>query len=129
MGKVKIKYYSVRKGRGYWISTIDQEGAGARPPFDHPLRSRRSSGMGDCQRVERTLAIGASRTRALTEEHLAEGSVGEGFEKFRRSQTWKDKKRRTREYWDRCWRHVASIFGDVSPRTIMFEHLDACTTV
>jgi hypothetical protein len=86
MATVKIKYYRVRKGRGYWIHRKD---AGVGPSQDRPLRGRWRSGMGDSQRVERPLAGSASRTRAPTEERLAEGSLGEGFPKYRKSATWK----------------------------------------
>jgi hypothetical protein len=52
------------------------------------------------------------------------GSLGEAWERYRRSATWADKKPRTREDWDRGWRYIEPIFADVAPRTVTFEHVD-----
>lgn len=53
------------------------------------------------------------------------GSLGEAFERFRRTDTWsKGKKPRTREDWERGWKHIDSIFGDVAPDTVTLEHVD-----
>jgi hypothetical protein len=39
------------------------------------------------------------------------GSLGEAFDRFRRTESWGSKKPRTREDWERGWRHIAPIFG------------------
>lgn len=54
------------------------------------------------------------------------GSLGEAFDRFRTTETWKtDKAYRTREDWERGWSHIAPIFGDLAPRTVTLEHVDA----
>ena len=54
------------------------------------------------------------------------GSLGEAFDRFRTTETWKtDKAHRTREDWERGWSHIAPIFGDLAPRTVTLEHIDA----
>jgi hypothetical protein len=53
-----------------------------------------------------------------------EGSVGDAFERFRRSASWKGKKLRTREDWERGWRYIEPVFGDRPASKITFEHLD-----
>lgn len=35
---------------------------------------------------------------------------------------------RTREDWERGWRHIEPMFGDVAPETISMEMLDLCIT-
>ena len=76
--------------------------------------------------MERALAGGENGPRAGAEARLARGSLGEAFERFRRTETWKtDKAHRTREDWERGWNHIAPIFGDLAPRTVTLEHIDA----
>ena len=53
------------------------------------------------------------------------GSLGEAFERFRRSETWAAKAPRTREDWERGWRYIKPTFGDVAPAIVTFEHADA----
>ena len=45
MGKVKIPYYVVAKGRGYWLECVAMA-------FRSSLWRRRSGGVDDCGRVE-----------------------------------------------------------------------------
>jgi integrase len=52
------------------------------------------------------------------------GSLGEAFERFRRTEIWKAKKPRTREDWERGWKHIAPIFADVAPHTVTLEDVD-----
>src|ERR1700733_8828976 len=46
------------------------------------------------------------------------GSLGEAFEKFRRLSEWSRKKPRTREDWERGWKHISKDWGDIDPRTV-----------
>ena len=48
-------------------------------------------------------------------------SVGEAFGRYRRTEEWARKARRTREDWWRGWKRIKSIFGDVDPRTVTLE--------
>jgi hypothetical protein len=50
------------------------------------------------------------------------GTVGEAFERFRSTGEWHDaKKARTREDWERGWKHIAPAFGDWRPGEITLE--------
>jgi hypothetical protein len=52
-------------------------------------------------------------------------SIGDGFERFRKTRAWTEgKKTRTREDWDRGWKYIEPVFGDVAPATVTFEMLD-----
>jgi hypothetical protein len=46
------------------------------------------------------------------------GSVGAGFEEYRRTEEWPKKARRTREEWDRAWKYIGPVFGDTKPSTV-----------
>lgn len=52
------------------------------------------------------------------------GSVGDGFTRFRATNSWKTKPPGTRADWERGWKYIEAIFGDVAPSTISFEDLD-----
>lgn len=51
-------------------------------------------------------------------------SVGDAFERFRRTKEWETKPSRTREDWDRGWKYIEHVFGDVAPETITMEMMD-----
>jgi hypothetical protein len=53
-----------------------------------------------------------------------EGSVGYGFRRYRRSETWRGKAPATQEDWWRGWRFIKPVFGDVDPATLEPEHLE-----
>ncbi|WP_146604382.1 hypothetical protein [Rhodoplanes roseus] len=53
------------------------------------------------------------------------GSLGEGYARYRATATWKSKPPRTREDWERGWKHIDPIFGDVDPGSTSLEDLDA----
>jgi hypothetical protein len=53
------------------------------------------------------------------------GSLGEAFDRYRGSETWKAKKPRTHEDWERGWRYIGPVFGDTNPKSVRFEDVDA----
>ena len=81
--------------------------------------------MEDRQRMERRWQAARTGREPAPKHVFPRGSLGEAFERFRRTETWKAKKPRTREDWERGWSHISPIFGDVAPRTVTFEHVDA----
>ena len=53
LGKVRIPYYVVRKGRGYWLPTPKMKALG----FPNVrCGAKRATSLGDCRAVEQTLA-------------------------------------------------------------------------
>ncbi len=125
MGKIKIPYYSVRKGGGgFWLSTKSMQAKGF--PSSVPCGPDGPDAWKIAQ--EWNARWQAARTgREPAPKHVwPRGSLGEAFDRFRRTETWKtDKAHRTREDWDRGWNHIAPIFGDLAPRTVTLEHVDA----
>lgn len=123
MGSIKIPYYVVRKGRGYWITTRRMQARGfpgcVRCGPDGPEAWKVAQEWNARWQAART-----GREPTLKRVWPA-GSLGEAFDRFRKSQTWRDKALRTQEDWERIWLpHIAPIFGDVVPRTVTFEHID-----
>ena len=113
----------VRKGRGYWLTTKAMRAAGfpscVRCGVDGPDAWKIANEWNSRWQAART-------GREPAPKHVfPRGSLGEAFERFRRTETWKAKKPRTREDWERGWSHISPIFGDVAPRTVTFEHVDA----
>jgi hypothetical protein len=53
------------------------------------------------------------------------GSLGEAYDRYRKTNTWKEKKPRMREDWERGWKHIEPFFADVAPVTVTLEHVDA----
>ena len=59
------------------------------------------------------------------ERQYPPGSIGEGFAKFRETNAWGvDKKPRTREGWERGWKHIDPVFGDVDANTVGLHDVD-----
>ena len=123
MAEIKIRYYSVRKGRGYWLATKRMQSMGF--PSSVPCGPDGPDAWKTAQ--EWNLRWQAARTgREPAPKHVwPKGSLGEAFDRFRRTETWKRKAPRTREDWDRGWGHVSPIFGDLAPSTVTLEHVDA----
>lgn len=51
-------------------------------------------------------------------------SVGDAFEQIRASKGWARKPIGTREEWERAWKSIDPIFGDLHPKRVTFLHLD-----
>ncbi len=147
MGDVKIRYYVTRQraGRpkwGYWAPCL------ARPnpktgKCEPTLMAQLGFKHADCGEDgplawaiasswnERWREARAKHKRgelvaapAKIERTFPPGSFGEGFARFRATQTWLKKKPRTREDWERGWKLIEPLFGDVDPSTVALEHLD-----
>ena len=125
MGNVKIPYYSVRDrcGRrlGYWQPTSAMRAAGFQSVacgVDGPAAWATANLWNDrWQEYRRTEGKPKKKT-------YPRGSLGEAFERYKTTDTWKRKKPRTREDWDRGWRYIEPIFGDVSPSSVPLDVID-----
>ena len=97
MGKVKIPYYVVKKGRGYWQPTAAMQAAGARPTpcgDDGPAGWAIARAAYDDWQAKR----GAEEQRP---SRIAEGTLAAAFSEYRQTQEWAAKAVRTREEWER----------------------------
>ncbi|MCK1313724.1 hypothetical protein [Bradyrhizobium sp. 23] len=122
MGNIKLKHYVLRKGKhGYWLPTAKMRVMGFQ------IVSCGHDGP-HAWAIAKEWEERYQRARKGLEKPPAHfyppDSVGDGFERFRRSNEWKSKPPRTREDWDRGWKYIDPVFGDVDPKTVTFEMLD-----
>jgi len=52
------------------------------------------------------------------------GSLGDGFSRFKATISWQCKPAGTRADWERGWKYIEPIFGDVRPSSVAFEDVD-----
>lgn len=130
MGKVKIPYYVIIKGRGYWRPKKSMREVGfslVRCGADGPEAWKIAQSWADkWERVRRGQTqspAAVAATKATREDAEAAiiypcGSLGEAFAEYRLTPEWKRKEASTRDDWWRGWKRIRPIFGDVAPRTI-----------
>ncbi len=122
MGKVKIPYYTVVNGYGYWRPkpAICEEFGFGRVPCgkDGPAAWKIAREWAD-KLADARLGI------YKREKRYPKGSVGEAFTRYRKTAEWARKAVRTREEWERVWNRVEPILGDVAPATISIEDMSA----
>lgn len=109
MGNVRIAYYSVRNGRGYWQPSKVMRGAGFEPiacGLDGPAAWARAEEMNKAWRDRCDAAA------------IPKGSLAEAFAIYRKTPEWEKKAYRTREDWERAWRHIGPVFGDMRPASV-----------
>lgn len=135
---MKIPYYVVVKGRGYWQPTRKMRSLGfqtVRCGPDGPAAWKIASEWNArWQAARRGLAplpvAGADGhlSPEMSEEmtFYPPGSLGEAFRRYRQTDEWRSaKKARTREDWWRGWKRIKPVFGDVDPRTVTLEDMSA----
>ena len=123
MGNVKIRYYVTRKcGRGYWVPTPSMKRTGFSLVCcgrDGPEAWAIAEAWNEkWDRVRRGEAVQDIRIYPV-------GSLGEAYDRYRRTKTWGEKKPRTREDWERGWKNIEPVFGDVAPTTVTLELVDS----
>lgn len=125
MGEIKVPYYSVRKGgRGFWLSTKSMQAKGF--PSSIPCGPDGPDAWKIAQEWNARWQAARTGREPAPKYVWPKGSPGEAFDRFRRTETWKtDKAHRTREDWERGWKHISPIFGDLAPSTVTLEHIDA----
>ena len=119
MAMVRIPYYSVRNGRGYW----------------QPKKSMRALGF-ECTACGPDGPAAHAKAHALNAkwkefsqeqmpvpEIIKRGSLAEAFERYQATPEWRKKAPRTREEWERAWRHIKPIFGDIAPETVELDDI------
>lgn len=126
MGKVKIRYYSVIKGRGYWQPTAAMRAHGFRPTAcgpDGPSAWEKAEALNNAW-DDRADQPDAAPVAAVVKTWPA-GSIGEAFDVYRSTQEWSKKAVRTREDWERAWKYIGSTFGDFAPHAVTMPVISA----
>jgi hypothetical protein len=147
MGNVKIPYYVTRgedgpntHKMGYWSPLLKRQNkkSGASEPTlmatlgfeivdlgpDGPMAWARAKMWNERWQDARRRHL-AGEAPGRLERAYPPGSFGEGFAKFRKTNAWqRDKKPRTRESWERGWKYIEPVFGDVDPYSVGLEDID-----
>lgn len=123
MGNVKIRYYSVKHGRGYWQSTKVMQTAGFPASIscgkDGPAAWNTANLWNEkWDRHRFGIETGP------VEPPSPPGSLSDAFQRFRRLDAWNGKAAKTKAEWERAWLDIQPIFGDVNPNTVTIEHID-----
>ena len=116
---MRVRYYSVIKGRGYWQPTAAMRALGFRPT---PCGPDGPAAWAKAEELNRGWDARASEAQAPEPvpelERWPVGSIGEAFDVYRGTVEWSKKAPRTREDWERGWRYIGSTFGRVSPASV-----------
>lgn len=133
MGKVKIPYYVVINGRGYWRPTAKMRGLGfsiVRCGPDGADAWRIAAAWNDrwqaFRRGEDAAPVETADAPDVAEASIRypRGSIGEAFARYRRTSVWASKAPRTREDWWRGWKRIRPILADLRPTDITLEDMD-----
>lgn len=123
MAHIKLKHYVVRKGKyGYWLPTPKMVEAGFSPiscGLDGPEAWKIAKEWED-----RWQAYRRGEERSAAARRYPIDSVGDAFERYRRTDSWAARAPRTREDWERGWGYIDPVFGDQPPAAVTFELLD-----
>lgn len=122
MGSLKVRYYTTRpraNGKaGYWQPTREMREAGfvlvpcgPDGPKAWAIAEEWNSRWDDY------------RNGQPVRRHPV-GSLGAAFGELRKTGIWSAKKVRTREDWERGWRYINPVFGDIPPSKIKAQALD-----
>lgn len=121
--RVKIPYYTVKHGRGFWQPTATMRESGFEPVACGPdgpdawrLANECNARWKDCQAT--------AKGKPIT-PLIPIGSLAEAFQRYRGTLEWSSKAPGTREEWERAWVHIGRVFGDVRPRSVTLEHISA----
>lgn len=128
MGKVKVRYYTVRRnGRGYWQPTPGMRALGFKPVACGPDGPAAWAIAEELNRAwDGRQAEGAAPPDPVLSLKLwPAGSIGEAFNTYRATGEWAKKEPRTREDWDRGWRYIGATFGDYRPTAVTMPLISA----
>lgn len=122
MAKIKLKHYVIRKGKhGYWLPTPTMVAAGFAPiscGHDGPEAWRIAQDWEDRWQAHRRGELPGTRPVYPL------NSVGEAFERYRKTDSWAQLAPRTREDWERGWTWIEPWFALYQPANVDFELLD-----
>lgn len=119
MGSIKIPYYVVRNGIGYWQAKKAMRDAGFGSVTcgpDGPEAWAYAKARNDAWQAYRRGDVDFGK------DSYPRGSIGDAWTRYRRTSQWAEKSAATRNEWEkRAWKWIGTAYGDVDPRTITLE--------
>lgn len=137
MSSVAIRFYVVKRGRGFWQpkKSMREHGFYSVPCGpDGPAAwaiAEQWNRRWDAARsgTEPSPAMASAKNLSFSQaEELTiypPRSLGEAFRQYRRTEEWRKKAPATRDDWWRGWRRIKPVFGDVDPRTVTLADVSA----
>ncbi len=124
MNKIRIPYYVVRNGRGYFQAKPAMKAIGI---ASRCLGPDGPAAWAEAHRLVEDWKRGAAGLPAVAErKSWPIGSIGYAWDRYRRTEAWKAKAEATRRKdWEWSWQFIAPIFGDVAPSTVQIEDIEA----
>lgn len=136
MGKVRIPYYVVVKGRGYWrphprmkVLGFQIVRCGPDGPDAWAIAQSWSEKWQAVRRGDAPPPVDLSklsRDQAEAATRYPPGSVGAAFQAYIRTEEWARRALSTRnKIWWPAWHRIRAMWGDVNPNTITFAQISA----
>lgn len=122
MARVKLRYYVVKKGRGYWQTTAAMQAAGF--PKSVPCGTDGPEAWAVAEKWNERWDRWRHGERREEAAISPPGSLGDAFDRYRQTEAWNGKAHKTRLEWERAWLDIKPVFGDIAPHTITLEHID-----
>jgi hypothetical protein len=122
MARVKIPYYRIKRGNGFWEPPAAWRALGALALAcgpDGPAAWTKAREQLDFWRAR------AKGTKTAPEPQAPPGSLKEAFLRYRKTGEWTAKAPRTREEWERAWSRIGPIFGERAPAAVRLEQMSA----
>lgn len=132
LGRIKIPYYVIAKGRGYWRPSASMKRVGfddIRCGVDGPQAWAIAESWNQRWQLVRTgRALPPNEATEVTREEAEAArkyparSVGAAFQIYIRTDEWKNKAHSTRtKVWWPAWYRIRDMWGDVDPNSITLE--------
>jgi hypothetical protein len=135
MTKIELRYYVVKRGKGFWQPTKAMRllgfysvPCGNDGPDAWAIAERWNGRWDKTHRGEEPspAMVAADKLSPEQSEELTvypPRSIGEAFARYRWTDEWASKAPRTREDWWRGWKKIKPIFADCDPRTVRLEDI------
>lgn len=132
MGRIKIPYYVVAKGRGYWrphprmrAFGFQMVRCGADGPEAWAIAAEWNKRWQAVRKGEAPPLVNLdqlSRDQAEAARRYPPGSIGAAFQVYIRTPEWSGRAHSARiKVWWPAWFRIRDMWGDVAPDTITFE--------
>jgi hypothetical protein len=121
MVRIRIRYYRVKRGRGFWDPSPEMRELGIKTQPcgpDGPEAWAKAEALSREWDAKRKLL-----KNTVAPKPALRGSLDEAFRRYRATAEWSLKAERTREEWERAWNRIRPFFGDVAPSTVRLEHI------
>lgn len=125
MSKVKIRHYTIKRGKAFWQPTAKMRLAGFQStPLGEsgPDAWRIAEGLNaKWDSVRRSIEQVEPDAIALSSKPYPARSVGDSFHRFRMTPEWAAKAPATRVEYDRAWKYIEPVFARHKHHSVTME--------